>query len=84
MKPFNSRAFDGGYVCAGASFPQRIKKEPNEPHFCGYEGKQNNFLAGFKLYGSGWNYPSTEIYLAGMLRVGVMVKMSRSWSGIVL
>lgn len=43
MKTFNSSAFDEGYVCAGGSFPQKIKKEPNEPCFCGYEEKLNNF-----------------------------------------
>lgn len=43
MKPFNSSAFNEEYMCAGGSFPQRIKEEPNEPYFCGYEGKQNNF-----------------------------------------
>lgn len=29
-------------MCRGR-FPQRMKKEPNEPHFCGYEGKQTRF-----------------------------------------
>lgn len=51
MKPFNCNAFDEGYMCAGGSFPQRIKKEPNGGHFCGYEGKRNNFWQAFNCMG---------------------------------
>lgn len=51
MKPFNSGAFDEGFMCTGGNFSQRIKKEPNEPHFCGFERKLNNFWQALNCMG---------------------------------